>query len=360
MSLTRFIKKGELTVCLFLFDLLFLTFLLYLSFLFRLYLFPIFFSSFFPLTHSFKKYLCLIFVYLLIFIYGGSYKRIFCWDEVKLIWESVIITTVVIFFMLFVTNQFEQYSVSVIIIWLSLCFLLLPIIRPIIKSLLYKAGIGKARLLIIGAGKKVEKFLNAIEQEKNLGYEVVGFLDNFWEDIDRDIEFLNIDAVAIIMNNMSEETISKLVNKIYHKVNTIFYIFDIPEMPTAISKLRNFFKEDMFAIEVENKIKNPFNYILKRGFDLVISFFLLPFIILFLVFVSIFIRLTSKGPAILSQERVGKNGRIFKCYKLRTMYEDADKKLEEILRNDPNAKREWENSWKLKNDPRITPIGKFL
>ncbi|MEM7818405.1 MAG: hypothetical protein QXP52_02885, partial [Candidatus Aenigmatarchaeota archaeon] len=97
--------------------------------------------------------------------------------------------------MLFVTNQFEQYSVSVIIIWLSLCFLLLPIIRPRIKSLFYKVGIGKARLLIIGAGEKVEKFLNAIEQEKNLGYEVVGFLDNFWEDIDRDIEFLNIDAV---------------------------------------------------------------------------------------------------------------------------------------------------------------------
>lgn len=72
--------------------------------------------------------------------------------------------------------------------------------------------------------------------------------------------------------------------------------------------------------------------------------------------------LTGWGPgyAVYAHERIGENGRPFRCYKFRTMYKDAEEKLQEILSLDEAIRTEWENNWKLRDDPRITKIGKFL
>lgn len=67
-----------------------------------------------------------------------------------------------------------------------------------------------------------------------------------------------------------------------------------------------------------------------------------------------------KGPLFFSQDRIGKDGKLFKMYKFRTMVVGADEKLEKILREDEEARKEYEKNKKLKNDPRITKIGKFL
>lgn len=60
------------------------------------------------------------------------------------------------------------------------------------------------------------------------------------------------------------------------------------------------------------------------------------------------------------QERIGKDGKPFKCIKFRTMYRDADKRLKDILEADEKAREEWEKYFKLKEDPRVTKVGKFL
>ena len=76
--------------------------------------------------------------------------------------------------------------------------------------------------------------------------------------------------------------------------------------------------------------------------------------------IALSIKINSKGPAIFSQERIGRNDRSFRCYKFRTMYNDAEKRLDTLLENNPEAKEEWEQYWKLQDDPRITTIGSFL
>ena len=67
-----------------------------------------------------------------------------------------------------------------------------------------------------------------------------------------------------------------------------------------------------------------------------------------------------KGPVFYTHERLGKDGKKFGMYKFRTMCVDADQKLKELLENDEDARREWEENRKLKNDPRITKVGKIL
>ena len=66
------------------------------------------------------------------------------------------------------------------------------------------------------------------------------------------------------------------------------------------------------------------------------------------------------GPMLYAHERVGYRGRPFKCLKFRTMVVDADRRLRELLENDPQAAAEWAAYQKLRNDPRVTPFGRFL
>ena len=68
----------------------------------------------------------------------------------------------------------------------------------------------------------------------------------------------------------------------------------------------------------------------------------------------------NKGRIIFAHRRVGKGGKLFPCYKFQSMVPDAQKRLEEYLAENPEARKEWEESFKLTNDPRVTKLGAFL
>jgi exopolysaccharide production protein ExoY len=99
---------------------------------------------------------------------------------------------------------------------------------------------------------------------------------------------------------------------------------------------------------------------LKRAFDIVFSFSVLVLLSPLFLLLILIIRITSKGKAIYYQKRVGREGVVFHCYKFRTMFQNADVILTDILINDPIKRKEWEASHKLKDDPRVTQIGNFL
>jgi lipopolysaccharide/colanic/teichoic acid biosynthesis glycosyltransferase len=79
-----------------------------------------------------------------------------------------------------------------------------------------------------------------------------------------------------------------------------------------------------------------------------------------LLVLAVLIVVTTPGPIWYAQVRVGRGGQLFRCYKLRTMVPNAADILEALLRDDPDARVEYERHCKLKDDPRITPIGKLL
>jgi exopolysaccharide production protein ExoY len=97
----------------------------------------------------------------------------------------------------------------------------------------------------------------------------------------------------------------------------------------------------------------------KRFFDIAVTLAAAPFALVVVGLVALLIRMNG-GKAFYSQPRVGKGGRIFNLWKLRTMTPDADKRLEEFLASNPSAKAEWELKQKLEKDPRITWIGRYL
>lgn len=99
---------------------------------------------------------------------------------------------------------------------------------------------------------------------------------------------------------------------------------------------------------------------LKRAFDIAFSASILLLFFPLLLGIALAIRYSSPGKIVYSHQRVGRNGKLFRCYKFRTMYSDADLRLQDLLAANPSLQAEWLATRKLKQDPRITPLGKFL
>jgi exopolysaccharide production protein ExoY len=99
---------------------------------------------------------------------------------------------------------------------------------------------------------------------------------------------------------------------------------------------------------------------LKRSFDILFSFCALIIGAPLFLIIAAIVWITSPGPAVYAQERVGRGGKLFRCYKFRTMHADADERLQKLLETHPELRIEWEHCQKLQNDTRVTRIGAFL
>jgi len=100
--------------------------------------------------------------------------------------------------------------------------------------------------------------------------------------------------------------------------------------------------------------------ILKRGMDVALALVGLVIASPIMLLIAILIKSSDRGKIVFAQSRVGLKGETFNCYKFRTMVMDASEQLRHLLETDPEARREWESTQKLQNDPRITPLGRFL
>lgn len=99
---------------------------------------------------------------------------------------------------------------------------------------------------------------------------------------------------------------------------------------------------------------------MKRLFDLASVVVILVLFWWAIIAVIVAVRLTTGSPVIYGHKRVGRNGREFKCYKFRSMVSNADEALAHLLATDERAREEWNRDFKLKNDPRITRVGRFI
>jgi lipopolysaccharide/colanic/teichoic acid biosynthesis glycosyltransferase len=97
-----------------------------------------------------------------------------------------------------------------------------------------------------------------------------------------------------------------------------------------------------------------------RALDITISLMAIVLLAPAAVIIGVLIKLHDGGPILFSQERIGRHGRRFRCWKFRSMRPDAEVHLAVLLASDSRLRRQWELHRKLKDDPRITPLGDFL
>jgi len=97
-----------------------------------------------------------------------------------------------------------------------------------------------------------------------------------------------------------------------------------------------------------------------RVLDVAISLVALLFFLPILAITAVAVKLQDGGPVLFGQDRIGRDGRSFRCLKFRSMVVDSDQRLQALFARDPIARREWDRDHKLRNDPRITDLGRFL
>ncbi|RME62458.1 MAG: undecaprenyl-phosphate galactose phosphotransferase WbaP, partial [Nitrospirae bacterium] len=357
-------------------DLLFQCLAFYLTYRIRVDLIPLVFSEVPNFKLKVAQYWWILPIWVGILVYEGGYtKRLTYWDEVKTLWKVSFFSAVATVFVLFVRKKAPLFSRTMILVMPLVALGLWPLWRTWLKKFLYRVDLLKRKVLIAGAGEKARRVLKAIRQEPNLGYEVVGFVSDektgprwieglkvykFLDRIDRYLCRCRISNVIIALEGKKEKDIAPIINRVHHRANSVLYVPEISGISVLCTELKHFFSEQSLALEIKNNLESPFNYALKRTMDYLGAILLLPFVLPIMLLIAIAIKLTSPGPVIYSHERLGKGNKRFRCLKFRTMYLDADERLKELLERDPEARAEWEKHWKLKNDPRVTPVGRFL
>ncbi|HDC4245186.1 TPA: undecaprenyl-phosphate galactose phosphotransferase WbaP, partial [Escherichia coli] len=253
--------------------------------------------------------------------------------------------------------------------------IIVPLARMLTKWVLNKAGYWKRDTWIIGSGDNAYEAYKAISGEINLGLEVVGFIEgdggtragetidnipvisnDFGWLITKDTKTQFILALESHQSDMRNAWLRHLMIKGYRFVSVIPTLRGMPLDSTDMSFI---FSHEVMIFRVQHNLAKASSRILKRIFDLVGSIAIIITISPLLLYIYNKVK-KDGGPAIYSHERIGKGGKIFKCLKFRSMVTNSKEVLEDLLSKDIQAKQEWEATFKLKNDPRITKIGHFL
>jgi len=226
-------------------------------------------------------------------------------------------------------------------------------------------------MLIVGTNKRALQFAQSIESRKELGYRIIGFMDDEWNGIE---EFQKTgytfvtnfkEFPSFIRNHVVDEIVICLPMKSFY--DRIASIIDLcEEQGITVRILTEMFNLRFAQWKTETLGKESLvlyrghiegvQVLVKRALDTFVSTILLiVFSPLFLV-VTILIKATSPGLILFIQKRVGLNKRIFSLYKFRTMVPDAEEQMKEI---------EYLNEvdgpvFKIRDDPRVTPVGNFL
>lgn len=316
-------------------------------------------------------------VLLFFFWYEGLYdKRYPLWEEVRQIWKASFLTSLTTLAIVSLGRLTESISRLVLVLTFLNSLWILPLIRLYVKRVLLNTGIWRKKILVLGAGKTAELFSKALDKEKNMGYQIIGYLDDDKKkrskvindirvlgrlaDLDRIIRFTSIKDVVIAIPSLNAEKLVKLLNEIQKKVKKVSFIPDLFGIPFLQSDMDFFFDNHLLILNVRNSLKNPFNKMMKIIFDTIASIPIAVISLFVILICAVLIKLDSKGPVFIIQDRIGRNGKTFRCIKFRGMYTNADEILEKVLKKDRNKRKEWEAYHKLKDDPRVTRFGRFL
>jgi len=180
------------------------------------------------------------------------------------------------------------------------------------------------------------------------GYEMAPYL----------AQTFDIPYAIVAMPTLTHEGRTNLLAHYSKFFDHVFVVSDPEGTPALWTTGRS--GDGLFGYGVRNVARQPAAQFVKRVVDIVGALSALVLCMPLMAAIALFIRMDAPGAIFYRQERMGREGRIVTILKFRTMYEDADERLAELLRDDSALRNEYEQYHKLKDDPRVTRIGTFL
>ena len=327
-------------------DLAAITLSIIIGYRLRIFLDDSFYQTF---GHDLSPYLGFWLLYaapLILMAYEGIYTRRYdFWHESRQVLKALLIALVVILAFLAMTKTIENYSrATILFIFLSMA-LLIPLFKNIGKKTLYRIGLWQRKVKIYSR----DPFLSReIRDNHYLGY----------------VEAKDYEEPKTVFINSHElgiETTQKILDEEISRHHEVIFIPLINEYNLTHSFIYELSNTRTNLIVFQNRLKSKYRLWAKRISDMLLSIFMLPFLIPPMIYIAYQIRREEPGsPILFKQERLGKRGRVFICYKFRTMYENGDEILKEYLKKNPQEVAHYAKYHKYQNDPRITSTGRLL
>lgn len=247
--------------------------------------------------------------------------------------------------------------------------------RLLLKFLIIRhrmRGRNLRHVVLVGTNRRAVQFAQHIQAQPELGYRIVGFVDDEYANAGmfRASGYTLVSSIATFPAFLRENVVDEVVNALpmksrYDQASKIVALCaeqgiiarslsDI--FPPLNGKVKAEHLESDSVITVYSGSMQDWPVLVKRALDFSVSSLLIILLAPFLLFIAFLITVSSPGPALFVQQRVGLNKRRFRLYKFRTMVPDAEKKLSELEHlNEASGP-----VFKIKQDPRITPLGRIL
>lgn len=317
----------------------------------------------------FNPMIILYFYWLFLFSFVGMYQSWFAasrFDEISTLFKTTFVGIFILFFFIFLDDYIKNVSSNkriLIFIYWSLLVLFVGsgriLIRSIQRNLLIK-GLGRKSALIIGFNSKAFEVLDTLADLPALGIDIKAFcaidknnLGAVYKNIkvEKSIEALpelidkyNAEEVILSMEENKPELIGEIIPICDSKNCKLKIVPDLYDILSGQARTNQIYGIPL--IDVMPELMPEWEKKIKRFSDIVLSIIILTISIPIIIITAIAIKLDSPGPILFLQERMGKNGKIFKMIKFRSMKNDAEKYSGPV--------------WSKKNDPRVTKVGAFI
>jgi len=276
---------------------------------------------------------------------------------------------VIVFFFIFQYSGSSRLVYSYLIVTLVFYLSMARLVLHWWKNWLQGRGIGVTRTLIVGGGEIGRTLMGHIVAQPELGYDVAGFVDDNPDlqhnigrfrvlgninDIQRLVPEHGVEKVIITLPWQYQDKIRRIIKECEQKgvqCRIVPDLFHLSLTNVTLDEIKG-----VPLIGTKEPALKGMNYALKRFVDVTVSSLVLVLFMPILLLVALAIRLESPGKAIFKQIRVGRNGQLFEVYKFRSMYVGADKEIHELAEvNEADGPL-----FKIRNDPRITKLGRFI
>ncbi len=265
------------------------------------------------------------------------------------------------------------YSRTILIGTCLTCLILLPLNRFILRKICVHMNCWGVPAIIIGSGDIACKIFENMRRHPEYGLIPVGFFTDHKQH--------NMPSEAIFMGGLKDIPEKSLKMAVKYAILAKEAPLDSPYIQQIINEYgllfphlllipKSFLKtcsgiipkdiSGILGLEIRHNLQIPAIYQLKNILDYALTLPCLIAALPVMGLIAILIKLDSPGPVTFKHRRITKNGRYINIYKFRTMVDNAQGKLHELLNNSPEMKQEWGAYGKLTNDPRITQVGHWL
>jgi Undecaprenyl-phosphate galactose phosphotransferase WbaP len=270
----------------------------------------------------------------------------------------------------FAVQRFVPSVMGVMLQWLLVLVLAL-VMRYVLRAALISLGQYGRSISVIGAGQTAALTIAQLRAHVAYGLNPVAVYDDnpalhgttlhgvpVIGSIDLALAEPLTEQALIAIPGARAETQKWLVNSIYAAFPITWVVPDLFGVPNQALQPHNI--GSVATLEVRNNLRSLRSQAIKRVMDFVLSLVGLVVIVPMLAIIAVLIRLDSSGPVFYKAPRLGRQLVPFNCYKFRSMYVDAEERLQHLLAADGVLHAEYETYHKLKDDPRVTRVGGLL